>query len=164
MAAAGYPPGAAPVGGVASPDSGDVNVNDPTEEFVDAVADDVQTAWTQIFAAAGKTYQPTQVVLFTSRTSTGCGPASSETGPFYCPADSLVYLDASFFDELAKGEHPRSVLRYLSTHPSPSDRIATLRELATPAPGTPTPVLTDQQWQDLKAICTAAPPPAPRAP
>jgi predicted Zn-dependent protease len=69
-----------------------------------------------------------------------------------------------FFDELAKGEHPRSVLRYLSTHPSPSDRIATLRELATPAPGTPTPVLTDQQWQDLKAICTAAPPPAPRAP
>jgi len=69
-----------------------------------------------------------------------------------------------FFDGLAKGEHPRSVLRYLSTHPSPSDRIATLRELATPAPGTPTPVLTDQQWQDLKAICTAAPPPAPRAP
>ena len=59
-----------------------------------------------------------------------------------------------FFDELAKGEHPRRVLRYLSTHPSPSDRIATLRELAARAPGPPTPVLTDQQWQDLKAICT----------
>ena len=69
-----------------------------------------------------------------------------------------------FFDELAKGEHPRRVLRYLSTHPSPSDRIAALRALAAGAPGAPTPVLTDQQWQDLKAICNAAPPPAPRAP
>jgi predicted Zn-dependent protease len=69
-----------------------------------------------------------------------------------------------FFDELAKGEHPRSVLRYLSTHPSPSDRIATLRELAARAAGPWTPALTDQQWQDLKAICTVAPPPAPGAP
>ena len=68
-----------------------------------------------------------------------------------------------FFDELAKGDQPRRVLRYLSTHPSPSDRIATLRELAARAPGPPTPVLTDQQWQDLKAICIR-PHPAPRAP
>jgi predicted Zn-dependent protease len=69
-----------------------------------------------------------------------------------------------FFDELAKGEHPRRVLRYLSTHPSPTDRIAALRALASGAPGSPMPALTDQQWQDLKAICNAAPPPAPRAP
>ncbi len=69
-----------------------------------------------------------------------------------------------FFDELAKGDHPRRVLRYLSTHPSPSDRIATLRDLAAQASGTPTAVLTDLQWQDLKAICTHAPAGAPRAP
>jgi predicted Zn-dependent protease len=69
-----------------------------------------------------------------------------------------------FFDDLAKGEHPRRVLRYLSTHPSPSDRIAALRALAAEPPGSPTPVLTDRQWQDLKAICNVAPPPAPRAP
>jgi Zn-dependent protease with chaperone function len=62
-----------------------------------------------------------------------------------------------FFDELAKGEHPRRVLRYLSTHPSPRDRIGALRALAARAPGAPTPVLTDQQWQDLKAICSTAP-------
>lgn len=67
-----------------------------------------------------------------------------------------------FFDELAKGE--RLVRRYLSTHPSPSDRIAALRALAARAPGPPTPVLTDQQWQDLKAICTAAPPRRPARP
>jgi predicted Zn-dependent protease len=69
-----------------------------------------------------------------------------------------------FFDELAKGEHPRRVLRYLSTHPSPTDRIAALRALAAGAPGSPTPVLTDQQWQDLKAICNAAPPQRPARP
>ena len=69
-----------------------------------------------------------------------------------------------FFEELGRGEHPRRVLRYLSTHPSPSDRIAALRELAATAPASPTPVLTDQQWQDLKAICSAPLPPAPRTP
>ena len=42
-----------------------------------------------------------------------------------------------FFDDLAKGEHPRRVLRYLSTHPSPTDRIAALRALAAGAPGSP---------------------------
>jgi predicted Zn-dependent protease len=70
----------------------------------------------------------------------------------------------AFFDELAKGDQPRRVLRYLSTHPSPSDRIAALRELGARAPGPPTPVLTDQQWQDLKAICNVASLPAPREP
>ena len=70
----------------------------------------------------------------------------------------------AFFDELAKGEHPRRVLRYLSTHPSPSDRIAALRALAGGGPRVPTPVLTHQQWQDLKAICIIAAPPAPHAP
>jgi predicted Zn-dependent protease len=67
-----------------------------------------------------------------------------------------------FFDELAKGDHPRRVLRYLSTHPSPSDRIATLRELAARPAGSPSPVLTDQQWQDLEGdLQPHAPPPAP---
>lgn len=62
-----------------------------------------------------------------------------------------------FFEELDRGERPRRALRYLSTHPSPSDRIAALRALAAGAPGAPIPVLTDQQWRDLKAICVASP-------
>jgi predicted metalloprotease len=70
-------------------------------QFVDAVFDDVQTTWDQdIFRPAGARYRDTSLVLFTDRTDSGCGVASAETGPFYCPADGLVYLDLGFFREL----------------------------------------------------------------
>ncbi|NIZ90179.1 KPN_02809 family neutral zinc metallopeptidase [Kineococcus rubinsiae] len=48
----------------------------------------------------GSRYQPSDTVFFSGSTQTGCGAASSGTGPFYCPADQLVYIDLSFFDEL----------------------------------------------------------------
>ena len=70
-------------------------------EVVDAVVDDIQTMWDEdIFRPAGRTYRDTSVVLFTDRTDSGCGAASAATGPFYCPADGLVYLDLGFFREL----------------------------------------------------------------
>ena len=47
-------------------------------------------------------YARAPVVAFTSGTQTGCGPASSATGPFYCPADNKVYLDLSFYQELSR--------------------------------------------------------------
>jgi len=77
-----------------------VDPTDPTGQFVDAVADDVQTSWDDIFTRAGLTYQDTVVVLFRGSTGTGCGVGSASTGPFYCPADRKVYLDTSFFKEL----------------------------------------------------------------
>jgi predicted metalloprotease len=77
-----------------------VDPTDPTGAFVDAVTDDIQTSWADAFQRAGLTYEDTVVVLFRSRTSTGCGPGSASTGPFYCPADRKVYLDASFFKDL----------------------------------------------------------------
>ncbi len=79
-----------------------VDPTDPTGAFVDAVADDVQFVWDDVFTRAGKAYEPTKVVLFTGTTSSACGQASAATGPFYCPADRLVYLDASFFEELER--------------------------------------------------------------
>jgi predicted metalloprotease len=77
-----------------------VDPSDPMGQFVDAVTDDVQTTWANEFKRSGKTYEDTSVVLFTGATNTGCGQADSATGPFYCPADRLVYLDTGFFKEL----------------------------------------------------------------
>ncbi len=70
-------------------------------DFVTFVVEEVQASWDQQFRAAGKVYPTTTLVLFEEATQSGCGPASSATGPFYCPADSKVYLDLGFFRELS---------------------------------------------------------------
>ena len=75
---------------------------DETFEFAKFVSSDAQDMWTQIFQQSGKQYTRAPVVTFTSGTMSGCGPASSATGPFYCPADHKVYLDLSFFRELSQ--------------------------------------------------------------
>jgi predicted metalloprotease len=68
--------------------------------FVSFVLDDVQAMWEDKFAEAGMTYEPAKLVLFRDAVDSGCGTATSAVGPFYCGADSTVYLDLSFFDEL----------------------------------------------------------------
>jgi uncharacterized protein len=76
---------------------------DPEAELADFVAfvvNDVQAWWQEDFRQSGRTYQVTKLVLFDGATQSGCGAASSETGPFYCPVDRKVYLDLSFFREL----------------------------------------------------------------
>jgi predicted metalloprotease len=60
----------------------------------------IQKYWTGEFSASGETYEPVDTVLFSGATSSGCGTASSATGPFYCPTDQMVYLDLDFFKEL----------------------------------------------------------------
>ena len=77
-------------------------VKDNTFEFAKFVSQDSQDMWTKVFQDAGKTYTRAPVVTFTSGTMSGCGPASAQTGPFYCPADHKVYLDLSFFQELSR--------------------------------------------------------------
>jgi predicted metalloprotease len=60
----------------------------------------IQSYWTTRFAADKRTYTPAKTVFFTGSTDTGCGPASTDVGPFYCPVDKHVYIDLGFFDEL----------------------------------------------------------------
>lgn len=74
--------------------------NDDLTEFVGFVVNDVQEAWEQQFAAAGKRYERTTLVIFDQATPTACGTGTTQTGPFYCPADSKLYIDLEFFREL----------------------------------------------------------------
>jgi len=72
----------------------------PLVQFVNDVLVDAQELWAKQFDAAGRTYENADLVLFTSAVRSGCGVASSATGPFYCPLDKTVYLDLGFFREL----------------------------------------------------------------
>ena len=56
----------------------------------------IQAYW----SGALQGYRPANTVFFTDTIQTGCGTASSQVGPFYCPVDKHVYIDLGFFDEL----------------------------------------------------------------
>jgi predicted metalloprotease len=60
----------------------------------------VQRYWTTFFAQGKQAYTPSKTVFFTGSTDTGCGPATTDVGPFYCPPDKHVYIDLGFFDQL----------------------------------------------------------------
>jgi uncharacterized protein len=73
------------------------DANDSTDCAVVAEIDSIQDYWGQTLGAA---YQPADTVFFSGSVPTGCGSATSGTGPFYCPADQQVYIDLTFFDDL----------------------------------------------------------------
>lgn len=54
--------------------------------------------WAPIFAASNVPFQQPELVFYTGGTRSGCGDASSASGPFYCPADQGIYIDTSFYD------------------------------------------------------------------
>ena len=89
--------GSAPTGQV-----GTTGVGDTQAEFVSVVLKDTEQTWQEIFAGRGDAYEPPVLVLFTGATQSACGTGSSAMGPFYCPADRKVYLDLSFFQDLAE--------------------------------------------------------------
>ena len=70
--------------------------------FAKQILAGTEDVWTAEFKKMGKTYIPPKLVLFTSSVQSGCGGATSSTGPFYCSADQCVYLDLSFFLNMKK--------------------------------------------------------------
>jgi hypothetical protein len=66
------------------------------------VVNSVQKFWDGVFERSDRQYQYVNTVFFTDQVQTGCGFASSQVGPFYCPRDQLVYIDLGFFDELSR--------------------------------------------------------------
>ncbi len=60
----------------------------------------IQSYWTKAYADAGDRYTKSPTVFFTDGVNTGCGAASAEAGPFYCPPDKKVYIDLNFYNEL----------------------------------------------------------------
>jgi uncharacterized protein len=65
-----------------------------------AVVNSVQQFWDDVFQRSGRQYPYSDTVFFTDQIQTGCGVATSQVGPFYCPRDQLVYIDLGFFDEI----------------------------------------------------------------
>lgn len=86
--------------------------SEPTEEqkaesqrrlhFVSSVLAETEDVWKQIFTEQGKQYQEPGLVLYRMAIRSSCGAATNAIGPFYCPNDRIIYLDESFFDQLAK--------------------------------------------------------------
>ena len=76
----------------------DANKNDVC--LVVGTVNSVQDYWTKQLPKYQMNYEPAKTVVYQGQTASGCGTANSQVGPFYCPLDKKVYVDASFFQEL----------------------------------------------------------------
>ncbi|WP_410014091.1 neutral zinc metallopeptidase [Sodalis sp. C49] len=74
--------------------------DDEAAKFTSVMLATTEDTWKEIFQRTGNTYAPPKLVMYRGATQTGCGTGQSVMGPFYCPADSTVYIDLSFYDEM----------------------------------------------------------------
>lgn len=74
--------------------------DDQRAEFVKVVLADTEDVWGELFKQSGQSYPAPTLVLFRDAVQSGCGNASSQSGPFYCPSDQRLYIDLSFYQEL----------------------------------------------------------------
>ena len=66
-------------------------------EFSAQILAGTEDVWTELFERKGTRYIPPKMVIYKDAVQSGCGNATSSTGPFYCSADQTVYIDLSFF-------------------------------------------------------------------
>jgi predicted metalloprotease len=77
------------------------NPNDPQVDFVRAVLGETEDVWGAYFQKIDRQYTRPHLVLFSDQVSSACGLASAAAGPFYCPGDQRVYIDLTFYHQLA---------------------------------------------------------------
>jgi len=77
-------------------------INDEAKMFVSKILKETEDVWTDIFRENGMTYQKPNLVVFADRVESGCGIADAGVGPFYCPADSKVYIDPTFYESMER--------------------------------------------------------------
>lgn len=82
--------------------TGTNKAQDELAVFASRILASTEDIWTSIFQQNGMTYQKPKMVIFSDAVNTGCGSASSSTGPFYCSADQKLYLDLSFFTTMKR--------------------------------------------------------------
>ena len=86
--------------------------------YIVKVYNETDEVWAADFQQMGRTYNPPKLVLYSGQVSTGCGAASSQVGPFYCPADQRIYLDLGFMAALQEqfGATGRYAQAYILAH------------------------------------------------
>ena len=88
--------------GISSPQTEQTQYQGTPEEqelykFSAQILAGTEDVWTELFKRMGKRYIPPKMVIYKDAVQSGCGNATSSTGPFYCSADQTVYIDLSFF-------------------------------------------------------------------
>lgn len=92
-------------GGPSTSGSQQVEVSPEEKEqfdFVKVVMADTEDVWTKEFARLGRQYELPAMRVYRGQTQTACGTGNAAMGPFYCPGDRKIYIDLSFYDELAR--------------------------------------------------------------
>ncbi|GHV56817.1 flagellar biosynthesis protein FlgM [Bacteroidia bacterium] len=78
---------------------------DSLVQFASVILANTEEVWTQIFSQMGRTYRKPTLSIYSGQMRTACGMANSDVGPFYCSADEKIYLDVSFFSQMATQLH-----------------------------------------------------------
>jgi predicted metalloprotease len=110
-------PDAGPVGGETS--SGEVACSTEIEQVVCGGVEDVSAYWIAEYPKHwNQPYREADTVFFSGGTNTGCGQASAQMGPFYCPADELVYFDLDFLQQMQQqfGATGDLAAQYIAAH------------------------------------------------
>jgi hypothetical protein len=131
------------------------------KDFMSVVLADTEDVWGALFQKSGQPYPPPKLVLFSGAVESACGFAEAAMGPFYCPGDHKLYLDMSFFNDLAQrhdapGDFAQAYVvahevgHHVQTLLGISDRVGAARSRASEAEGNAL-----QVKMELQADCFA---------